>query len=279
MKLVVDIPGGFGNQLFGYAFGYALSKEVGCDYHIHTPFQDNGITWDLQIDYFNLKYDKRLTYTWTRKLHDRILCNKLRRRYVIGLRTIIARENADWELEDYAGFLRKHKNVMFFGNWENEKFFKKYRADILEMLTLKTVRSDEMEALLNAIAIDTNSVGVHIRRGDKAAMGAGLSAEYYNGALHKMEERLQEKATFYVVSDDIEWCKAHLHCDKADLIYPEMISDNRTLDDWLILKTCNHHIVANSTFSWWAAWLSQNPHQVVICPQKMSYKLDDWIGV
>jgi len=94
------------------------------------------------------------------------------------------------------------------------------------MLTLKTVRSDEMEALLNAIAIDTNSVGVHIRRGDKAAMGAGLSAEYYNGALHKMEERLQEKATFYVVSDDIEWCKAHLHCDKADLIYPEMISDN-----------------------------------------------------
>ena len=79
------------------------------------------------------------------------------------------------------------------------------------------------------------------------------------------------------ISDDVKWCRENLKSDKVELFYPEYNSDNRVLDDWLILKACNNHIVANSTFSWWAAWLSQNDNQIVICPQRMKYKLENWI--
>lgn len=279
MKLVIDIPGGFGNQLFGYAFGYALSRELGCEYYIHTPFQDSGITWDLQLNYFNLVYDGQLTYSWTKKLYDRAFGNKFRRRMAIGIRTTIIRENEKWELDDYVKILKTKRNVMFYGNWENEKFFKKYRADIIKMLTLKESRTADVEMLINSITRDKKSVGVHVRRGDKAAMGASLSTKYYNNALAEMHRQICGDVKFYVVSDDIKWCKEYLHCDDATLIYPEFESDNRTLDDWLILKACNHHIVANSTFSWWPAWLSENADQVVICPKGMTYKLDKWMGL
>lgn len=278
MKIIVDIPGGFGNQLFGYAFGYALSREVDeeCELCIHTPFQDSGITWELQIDKLKIEYDKRITYHWGRRIVDRAFLNRIKKKINTGFRTKVVREDKSYEMCDYLKLLSEKKNVIFYGNWENEKFFKKYRKDLIEMLNNKNERNDSVMKIINDAMERPDSVGMHVRMGDKAEMGISLSETHYNGCIDEICKHIKEPY-IYVISDDVEWCREKLKSQKATLVYPEYYSDNRVLDDWLILKSCNNHIVANSTFSWWAAWLSQNDNQIVICPQRMKYKLENWI--
>ena len=104
MKIIIDIPGGFGNQLFGYAFGYALSKELGCEYYIHTPFQDSGITWELQLNKLNIEYSGQLTYSWGINTMARLKCSAdlinscrhchlmtvcAKKRYMVGLGNVL----------------------------------------------------------------------------------------------------------------------------------------------------------------------------------------------
>lgn len=278
MRIIVDIPGGFGNQLFGYAFGYALSREVegGCELCIHTPFQDSGITWELQIDKLKIEYDKRITYYWGRNLVDRILLNRIKKKINTGFKTRTVHEDKSYELCDYLKLLNKNKNVIYYGNWENEKFFKKYRKELIEMLNTKYERSDDVMTIINDAMDNPCSVGMHVRMGDKSEMGISLSEKYYNGCIDEICKNI-ENPYIYVISDDVKWCRENLKSDKAELFYPEYKSDNRVLDDWLILKACNNHIVANSTFSWWAAWLNQNDNQIVICPCEMDYRLENWI--
>lgn len=280
MKLIIDIPGGFGNQLFGYAFGYSLSRELGekCEYCIHTPYQDSGITWDLQIDKLNILFDRRITYNWGRNLLDRVLLNRIRKILKVGLCVKTIHEDTNLDIDDYKTLISNEKKVIIYGNWENEKFFKRYRKELIEFFTPKAERDITVEKILQEVNDNPKSVGMHVRRGDKAEMGISLSAEYYNNLISKMIEYV-DTPLIYVISDDIEWCKNNLKSKNVRLVYPEYNSDNKVIDDWLILKECNNHIVANSTFSWWAAWLCQNAKQIVICPKEMEYRLDKWISV
>lgn len=273
-KVIIDIPGGFGNQLFGYAFGYALSKEVGAKYYIHTPFQDNGITWELQLRYLNLEYDGNITYSWTKRFLDRLIFNKARRRFRIGLSTRIdksaERDSLMEYIDSYTG------NTIYYGNWENEKFFKKYRNDLVRMITPKDDRCKEVLELIESISDSSSpTVGLHVRRGDKVAIGGSNPIEYYLKAVDMMKKRVGENVTFYVVSDDIEWCKERFTEEVGNFVFPEYESDQKTLDDWLILKACKHHIMGDTTYCWWAAWLSEDANQVVISPKHRA--LDKWI--
>ena len=177
---------------------------------------------------------------------------------------------------DYLKLLNKNKNVIYYGNWENEKFFKKYRKELIEMFNTKYERSDDVMTIINDAMNNLCSVGMHVRMGDKSEMGNSLSEKYYNGCIDEICKNI-ENPFIYVISDDVKWCRENLKSDKVELFYPEYNSDNRVLDDWLILKACNNHIVANSTFSWWAAWLNQNDNQIVICPCEMDYRLENWI--
>lgn len=276
MKVIIDIPGGFGNQLFGYAFGYALSKELGCEYYIHTPFQDSGITWELQLNKLNIEYDGQLTYSWKQTLPERAIGNKLRRRFAIGVGTQICRENKAWSLADYVHATKK--NTIYYGNWEHEQFFVKYRDDIVRMFTPKASYGKKAANYCKSMQME-NSVGIHVRRGDKVAIGRILEKEYYLNAIQKMKDILGENVSFYVISDDISWCKENIVMEDTEFIYPADEIGNSVLDDWLILKNCEHHIVGDSTFSWWAAWLSEKPSQNVICPERMTYKLDTWLAM
>lgn len=276
MKVIIDIPGGFGNQLFGYAFGYALTRELGCEYYIHTPFQDSGITWELQLNKLNIRYDGQLTYPWTRLLLDRAVGNKLRRRLAIGLGTQIRREVQEWTLDDYVRFTQK--DTMYYGNWENQRFFVKYRKDILKMFVPKGTNGQKALTYCQSIDME-NSVGIHVRRGDKVAIGGSLEKEYYIQAILRMSKMLGENAQFYIISDDIPWCRENIVIEGLDFKYPAEKIGNSAFDDWLILKNCRHHIVADSTFSWWAAWLSEDSKQIVICPDRMKNRLDGWLVI
>lgn len=276
-KLIIDIPGGFGNQMFGYAFGYVLSQKLNYKYYLHTPFQDSGITWKLQLRYLSLKYDGIITYSWTKNIFDRIIFNKLRRRYRIGIKTKIKRENFVWGMNDYV--THTHGDTMYYGNWENVNFFSEYKDDFIKMYTPNLPRSEDVEEILASIKRSSKAtIGVHVRRGDKVGNGS-LDLEYYTKAIEEVKKQFGENVCFYVLSDGIDWCKKNLNFGNIEVIYPDYKSDNFVLDDWLILKECNHHIISFSTFSWWAAWLKTSSNHFVVCPENMPYKIESWKAI
>jgi hypothetical protein len=131
----------------------------------------------------------------------------------------------------------------------------------------------------------TNSVSIHVRRGDYANhpnIGI-LDISYYQKAVIYMTKYI-ENPIFYIFSNDIEWCKENfMFIDKKIIID----KTNNEIEDMILMKNCNHNIIANSSFSWWGAWLNNNDNKIVIAPKKWmaenpnNYKWvpDNWVEI
>ena|SRR3989344_770042 len=262
--IIIKLMGGLGNQMFQYALGRNLSL-------IHNiPFK---------VDYSYLKKPNQ---------SQRILI-------IDNFRTILE-EATDKEIDSYNSFFQKIlakigiKNKMvveksnvfdpdillrndgyFYGYWNNQKYFKENENVIRNDFKLKAPlgqNTQEVEIAINSLP---NSTGVHIRRGDyvsikKIADTHGtLPISYYENAMDKIKDKFPD-ATFFVFSDDIEWAKKNLPKK-----YQTVFVSNPLIPDYeelMLMSLCKHNITANSTFSWWAAWLNTNPDKIVITLKK-----------
>ena len=117
----------------------------------------------------------------------------------------------------------------------------------------------------------TNSVSLHVRRGDYLNLKniGVLDVDYYKQAVAYIRKNV-EKPTFYIFSDDLDWCKKSLGF-LDDCIYVDRTETE--IDDLKLMSCCQHNIIANSSFSWWGAWLNKNPKKTVIAPK--SWLLND----
>jgi hypothetical protein len=151
-----------------------------------------------------------------------------------------------------------HKDMLLQGFFQSEKYFKHNRNKILELF-----KNDCTEYVNNKYGklLEQNTVSLHIRRGDYTHLQQVYSLcqkEYYLEAL----KFIPQDVTKIIFSDDIAWCKQTFG---ADVIYIENESD---IVDLKIMSLCKHNIIANSSFSWWGAWLNTNEHKVVVAPKK-----------
>ena len=145
------------------------------------------------------------------------------------------------------------KNLKLFGFYQSEKYFGSHRDEIRNLLTPR-----RMNPKLHGVA------SVQVRRGDYLLLSNKhpiLPSSYYVGAVGYLMERGISK--FKVFSDDLAWCREHFQSPPFE-VAPDM-SDIEQFESTL---ACEHHIMANSTFSWWSAWLDQNPDKIVIAPKK-----------
>lgn len=287
MKVIVNLAGGFGNQLFCYSFGYALAKRKNAELIIDTSTQDNGLTRSLELMKLNIRFNHRISYKYKRGVFERAVLNKIRKRKAIGFTTKIYNEINPTIFEDAVFDIQE--NTYFKGNWQSEKYFINYRDELLEMLTPKEERNVSVRNLCSEMN-NCNSVAVHIRRGDYVKIGCQLNMSYYDAAISMIRAKLPEaKLVLYIFSDDIDFCKKYFSekqefADKGiELRYPQYKSDNYTLDDLFLMSNCKHMIMANSSYSWWAAWLNQNKEKIVICPElgmwKGDFYPDNWIKI
>ena len=180
-------------------------------------------------------------------------------------------------------------NTYISGYWQSEKYFVEYREDLLKLLTPKKKRSKSVNQLYNEMQ-KCDSIALHVRRGDYVGIGCQLNMAYYDQAISMMKSKYPgEKLILYVFSDDVDFCK-HYFSEKQyfatkdiQLRYPQYESDNYTLDDVFLMSHCKHMIMANSSYSWWAAWLNQYKEKTVICPElgmwKGDFYPDDWIKI
>ena len=165
-------------------------------------------------------------------------------------------------------------NAYLDGWFQSYKYFDTYINDIQKLFQVQTEISPKNQSSLDVIAqAGKKSISLHVRRGDYVTLAGAnkwhwvCSLGYYESAIAQMIEKLYVPV-FFVFSDDIEWCK-------SNIVFPEGIvahyidhNGNKWHEDMRLMYSCAHHIIANSSFSWWWAYLGQNPDKTIIAPKK-----------
>ena len=157
------------------------------------------------------------------------------------------------------------------GYWQSENYFKEFERIIKEDFQVKTPATELNYDLLQKIR-GTESVSLHIRRGNFVNVDfvnkfhGTCSMDYYKEAISTIAKHW-ENPVFYVFSDDIEWAKTNMNI-KYESVFVDINSAKQDYEDLRLMQNCSHNILANSTFSWWGAWLNTNPNKIIIAPKQ-----------
>lgn len=276
--IILRIMGGYGNQMFQYALARELlyrGKTVKADisYYNNIPlgdtqrdsiktelFDDLPIASDKEIQMF---LDKNKKMRW--KVMRYVLSN------CAGAPVYLQKKSYEYRDE-----LFDRENVYVVGWWQNEKFFIHVK-DLIRTEYLKNIAilNEKNKYILQKIHSNINSVSVHVRGGDyyntvnQEIFGGICGMEYYQKALKFFENKL-DNCYFYIFTNDYEYTKKILPTRKnCELI---INSEDEGLQDIILMSQCRHHIIANSTFSWWGAWLNPKREKVVVAPAQWSRK-------
>jgi hypothetical protein len=174
--------------------------------------------------------------------------------------------------------LSEESNIVLDGYWQSEEYFKNIRDIILEDLTLLSNPDKENKKMLKRIN-NSNSVCLHVRRDDYVSnpllqkFHGNLTPEYYNKAINSICDRIIDPE-FYIFSDEPEWCKRNIITNRPHT-YVDINGPDKAPEDLQLMSACKHFIIANSSFSWWAAWLSENKKKIIIAPKRWYRKKDE----
>jgi hypothetical protein len=271
--VVVAILGGLGNQMFQYAAARALAEKKnekllvdlsGFDsYSLHQGYELARV-FGLQLEVASptLVQDQ---FGW----RTNSIARKILKRPFFGC---MRGSHMAFEphFNYWPGLYQMRSPIYLLGYWQSERYF----AD-----SIRTIRAEfqfgpgagERNERIQSFIKASNSVSVHVRRGDyvKSRNGSQVlepcGIDYYRAAAQEILKKIR-KPNFYIFSDDIEWARQNLNF----LPCPTYVEHNTGLEsyqDMRLMSSCEHHIIANSSFSWWAAWLNPNPDKIVIAPR------------
>lgn len=266
--IIIKTKGGLGNQMFQYAFGRALSLKLNTQLKLDTLQETNtkGIKKDIERPYslnrFNIKAE----------LTSQEETKKLRKPFKLYLSKLY-RKLTHYNYYTFDQSFLEQKDDSYFEGfwWQSEKYFRDIRTHLLEDFTLVNPLGTEASKIAESIKQSESAVSLHVRRGDYVHDATTLShhglatLEYYKKAIEIINEKVSH-AVFFIFSDDIEWVKENLALPPLSFF----VSDKNLPDyeELILMSLCKHFIIANSSFSWWGAWLCQNPEKLVIAPKK-----------
>lgn len=269
--VITKILGGLGNQMFQYSAGRALALKLGVELKIDISGFEGHELRDYYLNAFNIKEalaTKEETESIKRLTKKKTLLGKL-----FGSKKQFSSVNIK-EKPLFAfneDFLKLGDNVLLSGYWQNEKYFKDIGSTLREDFTLKHPLCEKSKEVEKNIE-NCSSVSIHIRRGDyvsnpKVNSQFGLcTIDYYHRGIKYLEENVGGDLKFFIFSDDPQWA-----VDNLDLQYDSTVVDHngadRCFEDLILMSNCKHNIIANSTFSWWAAWLNNNKDKIVVAPE------------
>ena len=256
MKITVKIYGGLGNQMFQYAAGRALSlrHHVPLDLDIQWFFQKQNSTTARP---YHLNIFKNITASVQKKLF--FPCPAILHRIKNYLPyTHIIREP---HFAYWPEFSSITPPATLDGYWQCEKYFMEFRKEIRDDFTFPPL-PEAARQLFKQIANTPESVSVHVRRGDYVsnpqaqAFHGNLQQEYYNKSLQLIKDTCG-KTKLFIFSDDPIWVRNNFNYCGHDATIVELGFPNAPYHDMHLMTLCKHHIIANSTFSWWGAWLKK----------------------
>ena len=265
MRLIKMI-GDLGNQMFIYAFYLQMKKrfsDVYIDisdmvhYKVHYGYEMNEVFNLPQIEFrMNQPLKKVIEFLFFKTILERKQNGALKPYECTYI----------WPL------------IYFKGFYQSEKYFEEVKEDVRKLFTfdLKKANVKSLQ-VMQQILYEDNSVSLHVRRGDYLnlkhwdSIGCVCQLPYYRNALLKIKSMVSEPV-FYVFSDDIEWVKQNLDLDNA--IYVDWNNGRDSWQDMMLMSCCRNHIICNSTFSWWGAWLNPHDDKIVIAPEQWSKNIE-----
>lgn len=271
--VISNIIGGLGNQMFQYAAGRALSLRLGValkldtsgflGYKLHQGFElKRLLNCDAEIA---SEHDLKNVLGWQ---HSQLAKRFLRKPPL----KIFRKKNLVVEPSfNYWDGLRQLNDCVYLdGYWQSERYFNDYAEIVRNDFSFNLPFSDQNLVLAHKIS-SVNSVSLHVRRGDyvtnaKNAFIGSCPLNYYEKAISFIKSSIQTPL-FFVFSDDINWVKSNLKLD-ASAVLVNHNDGSESYNDMRLMSMCKHQIIANSSFSWWGAWLNENQNKIVIAPKK-----------
>lgn len=256
MMKVIKFQGGLGNQMFQYAMYLALKKQHPLSVFLFDVDGSIGCHNGFELPQL-FPLVSRNKSTWYIKLRHRMP-------FLFKRITTLRQPQS---LTFYPEFLSKKNGCYIYeGFWQSEMYFEKVKKVVTHHFEFDTkLLNSHTSELSRSLFNDGKSVSVHIRRGDYLEEPFRLTCnlEYYKKAISYIKEKVNDPH-FYFFSDDIEWVEENFPGLNATFV-----NWNRSQDSWqdmYLMSLCKHNIVANSSFSWWGAWLNKNDSKIVVAP-------------
>jgi hypothetical protein len=274
--IIVKLKGGLGNQMFQYAIGRALSikhnTSLGLDLNMlldRSPTIDTTkfTFYDYNLDVFNI--DPKIVSKNEIPLLNRKKFGGMIGRVIEFIKVRILKNpglERNFTFDPTVALIGP--DTYLDGFWQSEKYFSEVEDIIRKDFTLKNPLPENVQTLINEIKT-INSVSIHVRRGDYVGNPVYdfIGQEYYSEGIKKIES-LRKIDKIYVFSNDIKWCKDNLFFPYPTMYVGEEYAGEKDTGHLFLMAACHNLIIANSSFSWWAAWLSSYKDKIVISPKQ-----------
>lgn len=259
---IVRIYGGLGNQMFQYVLYYKFQKKE------KLVFIDRSFKSDRSYELDKWKilpreispliasiYNNNRNYFWNRVFI-----------YYRGLKKSKYTENPFAFYHDYNNI----HNIYFEGYWQNLKYFEDIEPDIRKAFNYHKISLCPRNTVWNDRINKTESVAIHVRAGDYLTpseikcYGDICTTAYYEQAIDYIDHCVKNPV-YYVFSNDLDYARSIL--PEREYVFVEGNTEADAIEEMMLMRSCKHQIIANSTFSWWAAWLNDNPEKHVVMPE------------
>ncbi len=283
--ILVRVQGGLGNQMFQYAFGKMLAKKNNTNLKIDTSLlidaiqQKGAVIRNFDLDIFNITQEFATQKEITR--FNGYPKGTLFERIYFKVSKLFS--NANLLIQHQHTFNKQHLNVpnntCIVGRWQSELYFKEAITEVVTDFEIKQSWLLNTEFTQHILA-NKNAVSVHVRREDyvvdennnvvrSGLVNGNLGLDYYVEAIKYIQSKI-ETPTFFIFSEDMEWCQNNLQFITNAIYVKTEKTKKGMAEDLHLIGLCKHHITSHSTFSWWGAYLSKNNSKIVIAPKQWS---------
>lgn len=297
--IIVRMKGRLGNQMFAYATSYALSRKYNeklavfkYEHDMVPSKRKNFSIRELKISCNRFYFGIPLSVYYTTTKHGiSTRLNKYMKKniednykyYYKHIEAIYEDDSGEFAFENITLDKNYSKHIIE-GYRQSPLYFDDYYDEIVAQFQPNYELGEESTHWQSEIENDDCAVSIHIRRGDYIGLNWSIPLDYYYKAIEIVKEKYPD-ATFYVFSDDIPWVKENLQNQECRIKYIEHHSDVKPFDDIWLMSKCSHNIIANSSYSWWGAYLNCNKEKLVIAPEKIKHTNnkdilpDSWIVI
>lgn len=267
--VVVRIWEGLGNQLFQYAYARALQLRTGQKVYLDANriyrdiLEKKGVERKYTLDKFNVRLphiyniEKKYFFLKQENILEKLVYMLAKHNKWIWNFT----EEEDTLYKENSRFV--HGNCYVKGWFQDERYFREYRDILLKEFAPK--KKIKISQSLREILKEKTTISVHVRRTDFKKYNNVLHVSYYKNAKSYIESKV-DNPYYIIFTDDSEWVRKHL--DFGNNVFFVQEEGLQDYEELFVMSRCTHSIIANSTFSWWGAWLNQNEDKIVVGPRQ-----------
>jgi hypothetical protein len=273
--IIVKLMGGLGNQMFQYAAARRLAEINQTNMAMDLGFladrtpRENFVYRDYQLNLFNIEEniadpDVSAFFSGKQTGIFQTCRARVKSSYLIGRPAHIEEPHFHF----FPELLNAPKNAYLDGYWQSEKYFKDIEPIVRKEFTFKNPLHERCKELAQSIQ-SGNSVCINVRRGDFITnpTHGTMSNQYYQDGIDTLTDKISSPAIF-IFSDDVLWCKQNMQFNHP-IFFVDHDYAGEKFEDYLQLMTlCKYFVIANSTFSWWAAWLCSFPEKIIVAPKQ-----------